>query len=77
MSIRRYIEAARRTRAKNLDAIDVACRTLVVRRNQEANVLRESRRVSMEAERFEAVLTRLQVGGGGGGGRVYLQSFMP
>ena len=60
-SLRRQIEVARRTRANNLDTVDVACRRLIAGSVEEAEVLQESWGVAREAERYHEALTRLQV----------------
>ncbi|CAM9456742.1 unnamed protein product, partial [Scytosiphon promiscuus] len=59
-TLRRQVEAARRARARNLDKVDVACRTLISKAGEEVQVLHESRRVAQEAERYHETLASLQ-----------------
>ncbi|CAM9335731.1 unnamed protein product, partial [Laminaria digitata] len=59
-ALRRQVEVARRGRARNLDTIDSACRKLTSEVAGEARVLRDSRHVAQEAQRYHATLGRLQ-----------------
>ncbi|CAM9189783.1 unnamed protein product, partial [Sphacelaria rigidula] len=59
-ALRRQVEIARRARARNLDAVDVACRKLIAKAGNEVEVLHESRRVAREAERYHTTLAGLQ-----------------
>ncbi|CBN76158.1 conserved unknown protein [Ectocarpus siliculosus] len=59
-ALRRQVEVTRRARARNMDRVDVTCRTLIAKAGGEVQVLHESRRVAHEAERYHATLARIQ-----------------
>ncbi|CAM9234588.1 unnamed protein product [Ectocarpus sp. 13 AM-2016] len=59
-ALRRQVEVMRRAHARNLDRVDVTCRTLIAKAGGEVQVLHESRRVAHEAERYHATLARIQ-----------------